>query len=194
MSGVQMFGLVIPGRPVVTEFAQIDATKVLAVVPNAHTIFEACLFLLPGTALPAGLMATLYASTPPHNDWIKIGSISSDTPSLMALVKWKTAPETGSIAHFGVSAEPMTPTLPVAPNSMFIGDAVAPASAAALSFSNEERTLFAKAIATDLLRYLTSFGHAAGEEGMRLLDQWFAKFSRKMDTDPNFWKKVLLKD
>mmetsp|Transcript_13072 Transcript_13072/g.35186 ORF Transcript_13072/g.35186 Transcript_13072/m.35186 type:complete len:189 (+) Transcript_13072:50-616(+) len=188
-----MFGLVIPGRAVITEFSPLDPSKLLAVVPDADAVFEVCMFLLPGAVLPPGTMATLYASTPPHNDWIKVGSITSHVPSLMALVKWKTAPEPASIAHFGISAEPMLAALPEGQNSMLVGS-ISAAASGSLSFSAEERTLFAKAIATDLLRYLTSFGHAAGTEGMRLLDQWFSKFSRKMDADPNFWKKVLLKD
>mmetsp|Transcript_8712 Transcript_8712/g.15734 ORF Transcript_8712/g.15734 Transcript_8712/m.15734 type:complete len:107 (-) Transcript_8712:65-385(-) len=106
----------------------------------------------------------------------------------MSLVKWKAPPDVESLAQFGISAEPTPSDF----NMQIINATMRPSSG--LSFSATERTEFARAIATDLLRYLTSFGSSAGEEGMKLLDQWFLKFSRKMDNDPNFWKRVLLKE
>ncbi|KAA8497738.1 hypothetical protein FVE85_5323 [Porphyridium purpureum] len=128
------------------------------------------------------MMSSLYISLPPYSDWMRIGSISNYSPSLMAMVKWKTLPGVGSPAQFGISAETA--------NSTWMG----PVSATSDSmFSLEERREFSKAIATDLLRYLSSFGHV-GDQGVQMLDTWFTKFSRKMDMDPDYWKRVLLKD
>lgn len=58
------------------------------------------------------------------------------------------------------------------------------------SFTVDDAKEFARAIATDLFRYLDSFGHSAGPQAMTFLDKWFIRFSKKMERDPDFWKNI----
>uniref|UniRef100_A0A7S3EFN1 Hikeshi-like C-terminal domain-containing protein n=1 Tax=Rhodosorus marinus TaxID=101924 RepID=A0A7S3EFN1_9RHOD len=62
------------------------------------------------------------------------------------------------------------------------------------SFTIDDTKEFARAIATDLFRYLDSFGHSVGQHAMTTLDKWFLRFSSKMERDPEFWKRITNRD
>mmetsp|Transcript_3626 Transcript_3626/g.10877 ORF Transcript_3626/g.10877 Transcript_3626/m.10877 type:complete len:180 (-) Transcript_3626:514-1053(-) len=175
-----MFGLCINGRPVITDFQQVDANKFAVEVPAAESIHELAFFLLPGSALSDDYIACLYASAEPFEEWLLLGSVTTDTPSSICHVKWKNPVGAGSSARFGVSIEPKGMSAALTGSRMLRSS----------SFAAEDVKEFAKAIATDLFRYLDSYGHSAGPQAMNILDKWFLRFSKKMEHDPDFWKRI----
>uniref|UniRef100_A0A7S2ZQM1 Hikeshi-like N-terminal domain-containing protein n=1 Tax=Rhodosorus marinus TaxID=101924 RepID=A0A7S2ZQM1_9RHOD len=97
-----MFGLCISGRPVVTDFQQVELNKFVFEAADADTIHELAFFILPGNVLPDEYIACLYASVAPYDDWLLLGSVTQDSPSTISLVRWKKPVGTGSSARVSV--------------------------------------------------------------------------------------------
>lgn len=175
----QLFGVVIPGRPVVTDFEVIDSTKAITYLENPSTVPDIVLFLLPSTPIPPNHGAILYYATPPFQNWNVIGAISPDKPSGTFRTDWTTDEEMMKcpVVQLGISIEPM--------------ETIANLN---LGWSGvEDRYAFAHKIALDLFRYMTSFSRS-NDPGMMLVpnnifDQWMQRFERKYKLDPNFMMK-----
>mmetsp|Transcript_8688 Transcript_8688/g.27291 ORF Transcript_8688/g.27291 Transcript_8688/m.27291 type:complete len:191 (+) Transcript_8688:219-791(+) len=181
------FGLVIPGRPVVTEFEPVGATKLVATVPNPGDAGEVVFFLLAGAPLGASTSAVLYY-TVDGVAWSVIGAVSADKPSGVFKTPWSEQLAGGAVVQVGVSIEP---TDSVA-NLQLAGSGV------------DERRAFARKIAQDLFTFLASFATTAHHaEQLRLqqhasdllvvptnvLDRWITRFDAKYERDPNFYLK-----
>jgi len=173
---------------------------------DADTIHELAFFILPGNVLPDEYIACLYASVAPYDDWLLLGSVTQDSPSTISLVRWKKPVGTGSSARVSV-CQSDTAQMFLKPISWFsrfsFGVSVETrGSSSALtgntlrstSFTIDDTKEFARAIATDLFRYLDSFGHSVGQHAMTTLDKWFLRFSSKMERDPEFWKRITNRD
>lgn len=103
-----LFGIVIPGRPVITEFQVLDTTKAVTVVENPQMVSELTFFLLPTTVIPPGYGAILYYSLPPFQQWSLIGAIDPMKPSGTFRTGWVTNEEVqlSPAVQLGVSLEP----------------------------------------------------------------------------------------
>ena len=77
---VDWFGVVAPGRPVVSNFVMVDSAKCTALVERPADICELCFFLLPRCALPPATCAVLYFSAD-DGAWTVLGSLSAEKPS-----------------------------------------------------------------------------------------------------------------
>lgn len=109
MAGVQqLFGVVIPGRPLITEFQLVDSTKAIAYIEQPCFVNELTFFLLPSTSIPPGFGAILYYSVPPFQGWEVIGSISPEKPSGIFRTGWATKEDVRghNVVQLGVSLEP----------------------------------------------------------------------------------------
>ena len=104
MSAQTLFGIIIPGRPLITEFQPVDATKAITVVEHPSIINEIAFFLLP----TYGYGAILYYSLPPFQNWILIGSIDLQKPSGIFRTNWSTNEDIKNtvVVQLGVSLEP----------------------------------------------------------------------------------------
>jgi len=109
MAAVQpLFGIVIPGRPVITEFQLLGSTKAITMVDQPSTVSEITFFLLPTTPIPAGFGAILYYSLPPFQSWELLGSVDPSKPSGVFRTGWSTHDEMKNcnVVQLGVSLEP----------------------------------------------------------------------------------------
>lgn len=176
-----LFGVVIPGRPLITEFQQIDATKAVTVVDFPSTITEITFFLLPTTAIPPGYGAILYYAMPPFQQWAVLGSVDPSKPSGTFRTGFATNEEIKNCqcVQLGVSLEPL--------------DTIRNLE---ITYSGvEDRFAFAHKIALDLFQYMTSF--STGDSSttgmivvpMNVFDKWMERFERKYRIDPNFMMK-----
>lgn len=103
-----LFGIVIPGRSVITDFQVLDTTKAITVVENPQMVSELTFFLLPTTSIPPGYGAILYYSLPPFQEWSLIGSVDPMKPSGIFRTGWVTdeAVQSSPAVQLGVSLEP----------------------------------------------------------------------------------------
>ena len=82
-----MFGVVVPGRPLITEFQPISTTKAFVLLENPSLITEITFFLL--QPCPVGFGALLYYSTDQVN-WEVLGSIDGIKPSGIFSTSWQS--------------------------------------------------------------------------------------------------------
>jgi len=108
MSIQPLFGIIIPGRPLITEFQPLDNTKAITVIEQPSIITEITFFLLPTSPIPNGYGAILYYSLPPFQNWILIGSIDLQKPSGIFRTNWSTIEDVKKciVVQLGVSLEP----------------------------------------------------------------------------------------
>eukprot|EP00428_Durinskia_dybowskii_P065411 CAMPEP_0170386398 /NCGR_PEP_ID=MMETSP0117_2-20130122/17013_1 /TAXON_ID=400756 /ORGANISM="Durinskia baltica, Strain CSIRO CS-38" /LENGTH=163 /DNA_ID=CAMNT_0010642217 /DNA_START=87 /DNA_END=575 /DNA_ORIENTATION=+ len=163
MTSQQLFGVVIPGRPVITDFQVVDATKAMAVIEQPATVTELTFFLLPTTVIPPGYGAILYYSVPPFQNWILIGSIDPSKPSGIFRTNWATNEEVRNCPalQLGVSLEPLETIKNLDISTSGVDD----------------RFAFAHKIALDLFQYMNSFSTGSSGNGMivvptNIFDRW----------------------
>ncbi len=103
-----LFGVVIPGRPLITEFQLVDSMKAVALIEQPCFVNEITFFLLPSTPVPPGFGAILYYSVHPFEAWEVIGSVSPNKPSGIFRTGWSTKEDVKnhSSVQLGVCLEP----------------------------------------------------------------------------------------
>jgi hypothetical protein len=175
-----LFGVVIPGRPVMTNFMPVDASKCVAELQAPTEVAEVTFFMLPTTPIPPGFGAVLYYSAPPFSSWELLGAVSPDKQSGIFRTGWTTKEDMQGcpVVQLGVSIE----SLETINNLSIAGSGV------------DDRRSFAYKIAQDLFEYMASFAQSGAPSGSMLVpnnifDQWIQRFDRKYRQDPNFMMK-----
>jgi protein Hikeshi len=103
-----LFGIIIPGRPLISEFQLLDSTKAITIIEQPGMVSELTFFLLPTTSIPSGYGAILYYSLPPFQNWVLLGSVDPSKPSGIFRTGWVSNEElkTCPYIQLGVSLEP----------------------------------------------------------------------------------------
>ena len=178
---VSYFGLVIPGRALLTEFEQVSESKYVSFVNDPCSVAELTFFLIPSAPIPQGYGVILYYALPPFQNWEIIGTIDSSKPSGTFRTGWSTNEEFygSSIVQLGIALE----TLDNIKNLEITNNGV------------ENRIAFAHKIALDLFQYMASFStpNPSSNQMMvvptNIFDKWIERFDRKYKLDPNFMMK-----
>ena len=88
-----LFGCVIAGRPLITEFTFIDNVKCATDIIAPSSVNELTVFIFPNnlttSSIPPGYIAMLYYAPPPFVNWTIIGCIQTDKPSGIFYTGWK---------------------------------------------------------------------------------------------------------
>jgi len=176
-----LFGVVVPGRPLITEFQPIDETKAISILEHPLSVAEITFFLLPTTPVPPGYWAVLYYAVPPFDKWQILGAISPDKPSGTFRTGWSTKEDMIGVhmVQLGVALEPFE----TIQNLQLVMSGV------------EDRFAFAHKIALDLFHYMASFSTPTPSSSdmmvvpTNIFDRWMERFERKYSQDPNFMMK-----
>jgi type II secretory pathway pseudopilin PulG len=182
-----LFALLIPGRTLDTNFAQVDSNKMLIQVPQPISITELTVCMLQ-PSIPADSGVAVYYALPPFADWQYLGFINLQYPTASFRAIWRDKiPADTPVIGIGLAVEPMS-----------VITALPPADA-----KEEERTLdSAKGIAKNLYEYMASFSQNTGQYKnlgdvlvipTNCVDQWFSKFTHKHKLEPYFWMKTDLR-
>lgn len=192
-----LFGLIIPGKAVLTEFVQVDATKFSltvqcdgTTVPAPSLIREIVFFLTNPAAIPPNHGVVIYwqmtsnANVP--TGFALLGAVTAEQPSAVLATGWSenvqiaemsSAPAPTAIT-FGLSLEPIE-------NMFNIG--------AVQSRVEQGKLHVARKIAGDLFRYMQSFDTGAAAQHLvvpnNIFDRWFQRFENRFRRDPNFFLK-----
>ena len=178
---VTHFGIVIAGRPLLTEFEAISESKYISFVQDPCSVAEITFFLIPSAPIPQGYGAILYYSLPPFTNWEIIGAIDTIKPSGTFRTGWSTNEEFygSTVVQLGIALE----TLDNIKNLEIANNGV------------ENRLAFAHKIALDLFQYMTSFSTPNQSSNQMMIvptnifDKWMERFDRKYKLDPNFMLK-----
>ncbi|XP_049888037.1 protein OPI10 homolog isoform X2 [Pectinophora gossypiella] len=196
-----VFGLIVSGRLVQTDFTPLTETQFLVTIPEADNINHAVVFLTGAVPLPAGTAGMVYWSWPdpaaPPN-WQLLGHISNAKPSAIFKIsnlkklhelseenKFMSTFGQQQICHnaqIGISIEPEN-------NVQLLASSVAQQA--------EDYVTFAQKMLDNLVNFVASF--TVTQEQMTLtpgvlyiplstLQTWYQNFERRLQQNPNFWK------
>lgn len=210
-----MFGVVISGRAVLTDAQVISETQFSFSIPSAPTFSHIVVFLLPGTTLPGGAAAAVYAQLPGSTDFKFLGAIANDKPSAIFKINNKTGgpaggglgdddvmldettgapPPTEGIPNItlGIALEPAAQVLALLEQrkAQAAGNA-APASGLEMVKRGQNVTdtkVLAQRIIKNCYDFLTSWG-TGDVVPMKAFQAWWTKFESKLDRDPGFLER-----
>jgi hypothetical protein len=203
-----IFGLIVPGQPVITDFVPSDSSglKFLLTLPFAINsspalISDLVIFLLPGISLPGNSGALIYWSAAPiyanatlapnSTGFEMLGALTPAKPSgvfrtgwstneaLIQLLQQQQSSGGGVSITLGISIEPIV-NISNIPGVENNGV--------------ENRGDIAKKIALDLFQYLQSFDDAGSRRGLmsvptNIFERWYRRFEEKLGRDPSFFMK-----
>lgn len=200
------FGVIISGRPILTDAQIISPTQVAYQIPSSPPFSHIVVFLLPGTQLPDGTAAAVYAQLPGTSDFKLLGAIANEKPSAIFKVKNGSAAggglgsdEDAMVDEGSVNAAPLALGISVEPAAQVAaaleqkkaqeaagGSAGAGAGAMVVHGQNAvEQKVLAQRIIKNCYDFLTSWG-SGDMVPLKAFQAWWTKFEGKMERDPNF--------
>lgn len=202
------FGVIISGRPVLTDAQIISPTQVAYQIPSQPSFSHIVVFLLPGIILPDGTAAAVYAQLPGTSDFKLLGAIANEKPSAIFKVKNGNAAGGGlgdedtmvdeGLANsaaaplaLGISVEPVA-QVTAALEQKKAQDAASVSAGAGTG--NElvlrgQNTVDQKVLAQRIIKncydFLTSWG-SGDTVPLKAFQAWWTKFEGKIERDPQF--------
>lgn len=195
--GPPLFGAVISGLPVRTDFVQVDTNKYACrlscpgdiTVPLA-SVTELVIFLFQPLPPQQGILCywQMTAATGPQQEstgFELLGSLTPNNPSRIFHTGWGeheqmvqvSSSNTPVILTLGLSVEPMDTVQNVGQHK------------------ESNRLFIAQKIAADLFRFLQSFDTGSAGPGQMVVpknvfDLWYQRFESRLKRNPNFFLKA----
>ncbi|XP_044262530.1 protein OPI10 homolog [Tribolium madens] len=192
-----MFGLIVSGRPVQTEFQPISETQFITTIPDADSINHIVVFLTGAIPFPEGTAGQVYFSWPdPHAppNWQPLGHISNTKPSaIFKISSLKKLEEMGDSMNilFGQSH--------IVHNAQ-IGIAIEPlANIREIESANNpsNNVTFAHKMLENFMNFVLSYSVTQQQMvvdptttyvPLATVQNWYTNFERRLQQNPNFWK------
>lgn len=210
-----MFGVIVSGRPVLTDAQAVSQTQFAFQIPSTPSFSHIVVFLLPGTTLPDGTAAAVYAQLPNTTEFKLLGAIANEKPSAIFKVNNKAGgPAGGGVGDDDAMVDEGTPAAAdgAAP-ALALGISVEPAAqvvanleqkkaqdaaASAVPMTGGElvlrgqNTMTTKALAQRIIKncydFLTSWG-TGDTVPLKAFQAWWTKFESKIERDPGFLER-----
>jgi len=206
------FGVIVSGRPVVTEAQIISPTQVAYQIPSQPSFSHIVVFLLPGATLPDGTAAAVYAQLPGTPDFKLLGAIANEKPSAIFKVKNGNAAGGGlgdedamvdeGLANgaaaplaLGISVEPATQVAAAleqkkAQDAATSGLGAGAGTALVVRGQNTvDQKVLAQRIIKNCYDLLTSWG-TGDTVPLKAFQAWWTKFEGKIERDPGFLERT----
>jgi len=207
-----MFGIVVSGRPVITEALSPSPGKFAFQLAANPPFSSLAVFLLPGAALPPDQAAAIYVQVPPAPDFALVGALANDKQSAIIRVRDNSS----STAANGVADQDDMVDEAPPPGDVVVGLSVEPAALVAQQLDAAKSRSVGVAASNALVRaapppvpsargtakamaqriignafnYLASFEGPDGKVPMKSFQEWWKKFEKKVDMDPSFLERV----
>lgn len=193
-----MFGVIVSGRLVQTDFQRVSPTQFLCNIPDADSINHVVIFLTGSEPFPEDTGGLVYFSWPDPvavPSWQLLGHISNVKPSaifkIANLKKDTISPhpfmqqQVSHLAQIGISVEPLisianqTPVTVAAPSTV------------------DSFTEFTSKMLENFFNYASSFALTQATMvpnstetyvPLGTLQNWYVNFQRRLQTNPYFWK------
>ncbi|XP_025198090.1 protein OPI10 homolog [Melanaphis sacchari] len=193
-----MFGLLVSGRLVRTDFERLEETKFMITINSAESVNYICVFLTGLVPFPEGTAGSVYFSWPDENakpNWQLLGILSNNKPS--AIFKLSNLKQ-----HFDVTNQPTNAfsQFPSISINAQIGISIEPLLNAELQTTSIEPAQnvstfveFTQKMVQNLYNYVSSYAVDGGPQQtpmvpLYLVQKWYENFERKLNLNPNFWK------
>lgn len=197
-----MFACLVAGRLVQTDIQQADETHFVCQIPNSETVNHVVIFMTGALPFPEGTGGAVHFgfASPSGVNWHYIGFISNEKPSaifkisglkqdsnaVMNSFMGGMAPVSGNVSQIGISVEPLSQIMQQTPVSQ------------AQASKTDSVTQYTTKLLENFYNFASSFAIKQSEMTPQpnvsfipstVLEQWYQNFSRKLQQDPNFWKK-----
>ncbi|KAF3042836.1 hypothetical protein E8E11_005301 [Didymella keratinophila] len=203
------FGVIVSGRPIITDAQIISPTQVAYQIPSSPSFSHIVVFLLPGTTLPDGTAAAVYAQLPGSSDFKLLGAIANEKPSAIFKVKNGNAAGGGlgdddAMVDEAANAAPLALGISLEPAAQVAaaleqkkaqeaGSAGAAAAAGAGAMvvhgqSQVDTKVLAQRIIKNCYDFLTSWG-SGDTVPLKAFQAWWTKFEGKIERDPGFLER-----
>ncbi|KAK5650607.1 hypothetical protein RI129_001636 [Pyrocoelia pectoralis] len=193
-----MFGIIVSGRLVSTEFQQINEKQFLTTIVDADNINHVVIFLTGAIPFPEGTAGQVFFSWPdPHAppNWQLLGYISNSKPSVIFRISGlKKLEEMGDFMNtstFGQQAICHNAQIGVSIESNEVIQDV-PQNTDANSYVN-----FAQKMLQNFMNYALSYSlnqahmlhdPTATYVPLSTVQNWYTNFERRLTQNPHFWK------
>jgi len=203
----QIFGLIVPGRNILTDFVPTDHTGTKFTMTlnfpctsnedSPFSVTDLVFFLLPNIHLPENRGASLYWSAAVSGSsnasgFELLGALTPSKPSAVYRTGWASHEALLSLSQSFSPSSPYGITIT-------LGVSIEPLeSIANLGISKggvEERKNEGKKIAMNLYNFLQSFDDGGNARAgwmtvpTNVFDRWFKRFEEKLKRDPSFFMK-----
>jgi len=192
-----MFGLLVSGRLVRTDFERLEETKFMININSAESVNYICVFLTGLIPFPEGTVGSIYFSWPDEHarpNWQLLGILSNNKPS--AIFKLSNLKQ-----HFDTSSQPLNafsqfPSVTINAQIGISIEAAVTAESQVTSIVEPTQNVssfveFTQSMVQNLFNYVSSYAIEDGSTPMVPLlsiQKWYENFQRKLNLNPNFWK------
>ncbi|XP_054257292.1 protein OPI10 homolog [Macrosteles quadrilineatus] len=190
-----MFGVLVIGRMVETNFQQVAERQFVTVIPNADDTDHLAVFLTGQICFPAGAAGLIYFSCPDPNappNWQLLGYISNDKPSSVFKItglKNNVIEQSGFLqfaqqaishnAQIGISVEPIE----VVQQQIIQLENSKPNEASNfLEFTKKMLENFSECVSSFLVP------GSPFVVPLSVVDNWYKNFEKRLEMNPRFWK------
>lgn len=197
------FGVIVSGRPVITDAQIISPTQVAYQIPSTPSFSHIVVFLLPGTTLPEGTAAAVYAQLPGTSEFKLLGAIAPSKPSAIFKVRNGNAAGGGLGDEDAMIDEAANNAAPLA-----LGISLEPAAQVAAALEQKkaqeagggagamvvhgqgkvDTKVLAQRIIKNCYDFLTSWG-SGDTVPLKAFQAWWTKFEGKIERDPGFLER-----
>lgn len=192
-----MFGLLVSGRLVRTDFERLEETKFLITINSAESVNYICVFLTGLVPFPEGTAGSVYFSWPDENarpNWQLLGVLSNNKPS--AIFKLSNLKQHFDVTNQPINAFSQFPSISI---NAQIGISIEPLLNAEMQTASIEPTQnvstfveFTQKMVQNLYNYVSSYAVDGPQQTSMVpllsVQKWYENFERKLNLNPNFWK------
>ncbi|CAH1731791.1 hypothetical protein AGLY_014356 [Aphis glycines] len=192
-----MFGLLVSGRLVRTDFERLEETKFMITINSAESVNYICVFLTGLVPFPEGTAGSVYFSWPDENarpNWQLLGVLSNNKPS--AIFKLSNLKQHFDITNQPINAFSQFPSISI---NAQIGISIEPLLNAEMQTTSIEPTQnvstfveFTQKMVQNLYNYVSSYAVDGPQQTSMVpllsVQKWYENFERKLNLNPNFWK------
>lgn len=202
LSRNDMFGCICTGRPVQTNLQQVETNKFVFVLEDAVKINHVVVFLLPDTVLPDNMAATVFFQWP-GQPFKLLGGISNSKQSAIFRISrpgdanmdegmdqtdMETDQSQVTIA-LGIAIEPAEQVIAQL-SALGIGKKEAkPVNTTTLVRPTMPTTVVAQKVIKNAFNFVSGFTSPDGSIPLKAFENWWTKFSSKLENDPTFLEK-----
>ncbi|ESO04809.1 hypothetical protein HELRODRAFT_78723 [Helobdella robusta] len=195
-----MFGVLVTGRLVQTEFQQISETQFVFNIPDADNVNHIVVFLTGLIAFPPGTGGAVYFSWPSQDGpaWVLLGHIFNEKPSAIFKVANLKKADNGHQHPFGVIENHVSHMMQVGISieslEVMSQQTCIQGSEASKASSFDE---FCRKMLENFFNFASSFAVTQSQMvpapsetfiPASVLQQWYTNFQRRLQQTPNFWK------
>lgn len=191
-----MFGIIVSGRVVQTNFEQVVERHFLSTVVDADNINHIVVFLTGTTPFPDGTAGLIYFSWPDPNappSWHLLGYISNEKPSAVFKISGlkKTSEEQSGFLQFAQHAISHNAQIGIAIEPLNIVQEQITMLETFKPSEQSQFTEYCKKTLKNFVNYISSFSTLQQDTyvvPLPVVQNWYQNFEAKLAVNPYFWR------